>query len=382
MYILQDSKDNIQNFLPIHNNLFYKIRSNDYFLYQNGTLIDKENFGYFGFDKYICFNHKDTTDLVDSITDSKTTIPVTFTGGNFYNNTFIISKNSIREGVGLYSSNYAICQLLPFEELYELPHRYYGSGYRFENQYIQIQNERRFIKSLSLVTGEYEWEFDVSSFPSYHFIDEEKPEEIKRLIGVWNDLLLVVLSSGKLLALDVHTGKQTWLMTSDIYKLGGPIPLIDQAILSQDEGKLYALRNESFIEIDLEQVKIIRYQDYSKTNLNPFVEAIGIPERIKNVPGIDFNTIRVDTSRYYKGRFYFRAYTLGVSGSDPKQTLDHGYVGIFNIATEKIEWWYDLGSSGHIDTYHSGQDIQVTDKNLYFLDNIGTLHIFEKESKR
>ncbi len=99
---------------------------------------------------------------------------------------------------------------------------------------------------------------------------------------------------------------------------------------------------------------------------------------MQNLPDTNLHSITVSSATYYKGRFYFTAYTQRGGGRDQNTPIDGGYVGVFNIQTEEVEWWYDLGFLGYEERYLH-QPPQVTEDELYVLDSVGTLHIFEKE---
>jgi outer membrane protein assembly factor BamB len=351
MHRLKSIKNNVREFGVIHNDLFYKLRDSDYDLYQNDILIDKENQGYFGFDRYIGLNYKDYTVLIDTLSNVKTTIPVIFTGRNFYNNSFVISKNTIREGIGLYSSNYAICQLFPFEELYELPHRYYGSGYRFENQYIQIQNERKLLRSLSLLTGEYEWEVDLGGRKCVS-ASKEPPEDasIQQIIGIWEHQLLVFLDNNQILSLDINKGKILWeLPDFDVHFPTGPS--VAKAMHFHwylENGKLYILKHHQYFSVDLNTQEVaLLWQNEDKT-------------------------YTINHCTYTENYIYFTAYG---------KEIEISILGVFNRKILQIDWLEKM-IMPRMDSYayvSFNQAPQVAENKLYVLDSGGTLHIFERE---
>jgi len=382
-FLISTQMSNILRFQVYANNLLYISK---FGIYLNDKILEQPNefnVAYF-WNKYAVFGNLENMAMVSL---SNEEIRILNPQYSYYweyhkqeGNQVLISQNRRKNQYGIRIADY---------HLLNLNNETLGERIFIEKPQISIFHhkglfiEQNILKSLSLLTGEYEWVFDVSIFPSYRFIDETKPEEIKRLIGIWNNLLLVVLASGKLLALDIHTGEQAWLMTSDIYEAGGAIPLIDHVVLSEKEDKLYALHREYFVEIDLQKVSITRYRHYGTKAYpkHPFDESIGIPERLKNLPDTSLVGISVSAATYFQDHFYFTAYTQRVGGRDQNIPIDGGYVGVFNIQTEEVEWWYDLGFLGHNEKdYRSPQAPQVTADKLYVLDSVGTLHIFEREA--
>ncbi len=352
MYYLQRTKNNIQNFKVIGDDLLYKVNGNDYYLFQNDTLIDENNYGYFEFGKYLCLNHKDSTDLIDKFSKSLNTIPVTFIGRDFYGDNFVVSKNSIREGVGLYSSNYIICQLFPFRELYELRHRYLGSGYRFENQYIQVHSERKLLKSLSLLTGEYEWEVDFSGRTYFDIHKEAQNVEISKIIGVWEQQLLITTNTYELISIDTASGKINWEtnnLQSKIIKQPPYNQLFSNPYL--ENGKIYELVGNVYYSIDL---------------LTQAIEILWRDERKEGFLSVAHPTY-TDDYIYFTGSY--------------GNHLISNLVGVFNRSNYKLEWAEELEIEDTPEGYATlNQAPQVSDNKLYVLDCMGLLRIFEKEN--
>ncbi|SMC39092.1 PQQ-binding-like beta-propeller repeat protein [Cellulophaga tyrosinoxydans] len=337
-------KKGIEEFKIITDKLFYKKNENHYHLYADKLIVDRENYGFFSFDDYFGLNHKDSTDIINLVSGSKTTIPTTFFGMGYYDNNFITSKNSIREGAGLYSSNYLICQLFPFKELYELPHRYYGSGDRFKNQYIQIQNERKYIKSLSLLTGKYEWETNLENFG-----------EIRKILGVVENKLWVSLyragnekNETRLLALDIESGKV-------IFELDHQYPISDWFIeLLEEDNSLLSIYSgigtqaldSPLVEIDAITGKVLRSQ------------------RIESLYN---QNLKIGFWKVLENKIYFTANQDYLSGT---------HIGVLDYNTLELLW------VTKVENQKGGfKDFQVNHNNIYVLDQGNQLHIFEKTEK-
>jgi len=237
----------------------------------------------------------------------------------------------------LYSSNYIICQLFPFKELYELPYRYYGSGYRFKNQYIQIQNERKLLKSLSLLTGEYEWETPLN-----------RNGEIFKILGVRENELIVCWKRGMdyygLLGIDIQTGKIVWNMDDNSLLNGLNL------YFTENQKSIFSTKGDDkssyFIEIDLENKEVQRYGE---------------------IPDLCKAKLVIHSSQYKDGLIYFTASTRHVFFPD--------VIGVFDYKTLKVLWQHRFT----FDRLTHLKNLEVSDDKLYVLDSGDTLHIFERE---
>lgn len=340
MYIQKETKDNIQDYKVIKDNLYYKIKNADYNLYQNDILIDNENYGFFFFENFYGLNHENSTDLIDIVSNGKITIPVTFVGNGVYENNFVVSKNLNREGIGLYSGNYTICQLFPFKELYTLPYRYYGSGYRHKNQYIQLQNEKKILKSLSLLTGEYEWEIDLSEYG-----------DIRSVLAAVQDNLWVLANDYKnnrhsLLRLDANSGRVMQFLGEGLKLSDAHVQYIEekQTLLSFKSSISSVPSPSTLIEIDAKTGEVLR---------NVTVESMLEPN------------LKVGLWQYHNNQLFFTANTT-------MMTTTH--IGVLDYTSLELLWYTEVpGRKGLL------KDIQVSSDKIYVLDQVGTLHIFEKE---
>lgn len=340
MYILKETKNNIQDYKAIESNLYYKIKGADYSLYQNDILIDNENYGFFFFENFYGLNHKNSTDLINIVSNEKITIPVTFNGNGVYQNNFIVSTNMVREGIGLYSNDYVVCQLLPFKELYKLPYRYYGSGYRLKNQYIQIQHEKKILKSLSLLTGEYEWEVDLSEYG-----------EIRSVLMAVKENLWILANDYKinrhsLLRLDANSGRVMQILGEALKLSDAHVKYIEekQNLLSFKSSISSTPSPSTLIEVDAKTGEILR---------NVTVESMLEPN------------LKVGLWQYQDNQLFFTANTT-------MMTTTH--IGILDYDTLELLWSTEVP-----DRKGLLKDIQVSSDKIYVLDQVGTLHIFEKE---
>ncbi|MDJ1472540.1 hypothetical protein [Xanthocytophaga flava] len=354
-YILRGKIEAVDTFKVNKNLLSYKLKSNDRELYfDNNRLIDKDNWGYFYFDNFLCLNHEEFTDLIEIETQKKITIPAIFNGTSYWNNTFLTSKDRIREGVGAYSSRYVLNQLNPFKILYELPHRYKGSGYRFRNQYLQIHNKGQLLRSLSLINGEYEWEVDLSDYCSYIFAEKgEVMGSIRQVLGIWNDILWLYLESRRLLGILLSNGQ----IVANV-EIEQTHPELTNAgftngYLDEKQGLVCFLATRYYLEFDLAKLQI---------------------HRIKN-----FTTGHADTDWNFGMTHTFTEEYVYFTANQGRSSGFTQLVGVLNRASLQVEWYQNLGTDQQSRFWSLNQAPQVSENKLYVLDSEGTLHIFERE---
>lgn len=197
------------------------------------------------------------------------------------------------------------------------------------------------LKSLSLLTGEYEWEVDLGAYG-----------EIRNILGIVEDELYVWLGSTTLVAISIQNGEIQWYInTYETHKVGFGAGVH----LLADERKVVLFYDTNYVEIDLQ------------TQTSKLL--------LKNSFGKDWaflaNTV-VGNYIYFTGRNY---------------ATGELSVGVFNRQKLEVEWYYAAPEwQGSVPDDYEGNAVvlatppQVTDDRLYVLENgTGTLYIFEKE---
>jgi outer membrane protein assembly factor BamB len=211
------------------------------------------------------------------------------------------------------------------------------------------------IKSLSLLTGEYNWSLDLSG-RYYQKGNETKETAIKEIIGLWEDVLLVSLTSYELVAIDTNSGQVIW-ETNDLY-----------ARLSDvfQPHKHYDFTRNLFIEDGYlyELSSCIYYRIHIKTQK---LEILWKDDREE-----DFITIRY-TSNCIDYIYFVAAH---------QKQLQCEIVGVFNRKTFSIDWQENINLS--VDPalgYQASinQKPQATADKIYVLDTGGALHIYQKD---
>jgi outer membrane protein assembly factor BamB len=211
------------------------------------------------------------------------------------------------------------------------------------------------LRSLSLFTGEYEWEVDLIG-RKYLDFSEEKTAEIRHIVGVWENLLVVTMTHNEIIVIDIETGTVLW-ETHDLLKKqlqkdssGKWRGYLQNCYL--ENGKLYELTSSIYYSIDLRTQKVeILWQDKRER---------------------DYVTV-VHTT-YTENYIYF-------TGSYNNRFQPH-ILGVFNRKTLQIDWIHDMDLSidpklGYVASLN--QAPQFSEDRLYVLDSGGTLHIFERD---
>jgi hypothetical protein len=216
--------------------------------------------------------------------------------------------------------------------------------YLLNNNYLYTYNSKN-IKSLSLLTGEYEWEVDLGEYCTFVQDNETRQGNINSIIGVYQEQLWLMCSNRRLLGLCIHTGKilsNLWLgdLRSELQNLVvlSP-PIIDEA-------------NNQFI--------FCTYQYYFTINVSSLTLSI-----FHKIP-FEGRADNIQTQTIYNNLVYFTGQHYLPDDKYESQ------VGVYNPVNNAILWTYGINEI-------INQVPQVTDDKLYILDTGGTLHIFEKE---
>lgn len=229
----------------------------------------------------------------------------------------------------------------------------------YDSKYI-FGGTQSLICSYSEIDGSVFWQKDISNLGKYipFFKEEEELGEVKKFIGVYKNKLIVLLTGGKFISLDVENGNLNWEtnevnenLTNQAIDYGFSDPY--HPFLDEEKGIVYMLQGEVLISLNLNTQKTL-YEWHIKDEINK-----------------EYLFIR--QSRMYQNQIYFTAWRKGNEGNDDT-------IGIFDIETKKIIWKYTFDFEKGNFIPNSQDNIQVNDSQLFVLDWKGTLHIFERES--
>ena len=220
----------------------------------------------------------------------------------------------------------------------------------FNNNNIVTYKGASGFANFSLLTGNYEWETDLSHY-RFRMSGQKYEASIQQVIGVWEGQLLVWMQGNMFLSLSVETGEVLWEIRKWEYTEGkGHGYHFSQGVhLDEAAGKCYLFECTCYLEIDLatQKTTILWQED-----------------------GISYG-MRFARPSFTKDYIYF----LGGGFSSNS-------VGVFNRKTLQIDWLhqFEFDQSG-VEYIQLNQPPQVADDKLYVLDTGGTLHIFEREER-
>ncbi|WP_028522968.1 hypothetical protein [Runella limosa] len=211
----------------------------------------------------------------------------------------------------------------------------------FNNNNLVINDGWILVKSLSLLTGEYEWEVDLSEYG-----------QIRSVLTAVEDNLWVLANDYKnnrhsLLRLDANSGRLMQVLGEDLKLSDAHVKYIEekQTLLSFKSSISSVPSPSTLIEIDAKTGKILR---------NVTVESMLEPN------------LKVGLWQYQDNQLFFTANTT-------MMTTTH--IGVLDYNTLALLWYIEVpGRKGLL------KDIQVSTGKIYVLDQVGTLHIFEKEN--
>lgn len=310
-----------------------------------------------------------------NINDNKILISLNFLGDKLLldNHLNIINKfNSGEDGVEclvnennfihiFYSSDYSKSYFGLYDIKKSKNSWHFESGinksYFFKNSF--IINFLNKVIYISIDNGSALWQF--SNLSNYNWIQKSiyenepsylKEAEVIKFLGVYKNLLWIVLNSGSLLALDSNSGKAKKHIhqgkpNKEVVKPLNNAWFLYDTFIDEKEGKINNLNQDFYLEYDLEKEEdFFEYSTFSESSVQF---------------GLELNKI----AGYDEENIY--AYEGG----------DNNRFAIFSREKKEIVW------SGEIEEV-KGQfpallDVKYSNNKLYVLDKKNTLHIFEKE---
>jgi hypothetical protein len=213
--------------------------------------------------------------------------------------------------------------------------------------FIYCHIENYFIKSLSVLTGEYKWTLDLKpSIP--------KDDYIKNIFGIAENLLWLTTYWGILIGIDINNGTVKHLLNFGHVDFLPPdsnsLSTYSYSLFDEVNKKLCGVYNKQYWEIDLTKPETSLKQ-YNLTQINP--------DYFKN------EWANPEGMRFDNKYIYCR-------------DLEISTVSIIERHTGKIVWYEPINDLTPRPSIIIS-DIQIGDNNLYVLDTSSTLHIFEKE---
>jgi len=224
----------------------------------------------------------------------------------------------------------------------------------FKSCYFVNYEEKKLLKSLSLLTGEYEWELDLGV----------EGLEIAGILGI-KDTNLIVACTNKQnqviwLAFDVANGKEIWRRYLQVSSGGGA------NAFSEDKTSLFNLHAGGLWlnGIPLAQGNHI-FREINVTD--------GSIKREGILSDVDEAGLGVKNFTLYGDKIYFTARYNGSFGPIA--------IGVLDYETLSLLWWEEvqMQEADGFGNFFLNQPIQVSENKIYVLDKTHVLHIYERD---
>ena len=228
----------------------------------------------------------------------------------------------------------------------------------------KIYNDVMSIRAFSIQKKEHLWEFPLSSLGKWKnpYTDEEIDFQVRRLIGIYNNILWVFLNAEGFIGLDIETGELKYRIREYHQAIGKTSTssyddskgfFRSDYLLNSEKGKILGLAVDVFIEIDLTQEP-------------PFVTQYGLQE--------EFEKYNIKKANDTAGSYVVQDNLLYFYLAEKLK------FGILDINTKEIIYVSEpIAVVERDDSFTRLRDLKVSENKVYILDSNHTLHIFERE---
>ena len=220
------------------------------------------------------------------------------------------------------------------------------------------------IQGIEIYTGQFLWEFPLSSLGKWKnpYTDEEIDFQVRRLIGIYNNIFWVFLNAEGFIGLDIETGELKYRIPEYHQAIGKTSTssydhskgfFRSDYLLNSEKGKILGLAVDVFIEIDLTQEP-------------PFVTQYGLQE--------EFEKYNIKKANDTAGSYVVQDNLLYFYLAEQLK------FGILDINTKEIIYISEpIAVVERDDSFTRLRDLKVSENKVYILDSNHTLHIFERE---
>ena len=220
------------------------------------------------------------------------------------------------------------------------------------------------IQGIEIYTGQFLWEFPLSSLGKWKnpYTDEEIDFQVRRLIGIYNNIFWVFLNAEGFIGLDIETGELKYRIPEYHQAIGKTSTssyddskgfFRSDYLLNSEKGKILGLAVDVFIEIDLTQEP-------------PFVTQYGLQE--------EFEKYNIKKANDTAGSYVVQDNLLYFYLAEKLK------FGILDINTKEIIYISEpIAVVERDDSFTRLRDLKVSENKVYILDSNHTLHIFERE---
>ena len=216
--------------------------------------------------------------------------------------------------------------------------------------YLERYRDKKYLYAINLKNGDIRWQFDISQFG--FFLDYANKEEIYSLVqivGVLNNLLWVVISGGRLLALNTQTGQLIHeLNFNEIF--GEPYHAGPRQMFLDKVNKRIIWVRSGLVHIDLVSLKCTVVKEY-------------------------FNGLEKEDRWLFTDKILHNNKVFFSGDHGMHNPIVATFLGIMNADTGEIIWDTQLLKCDGIS--HFG--LHVSGNRIYARDGKRNLHVFEQE---
>jgi len=242
--------------------------------------------------------------------------------------------------------------------------RGFGQNFLTESLFIH-RSALASLTALNNQTGEELWTYTLPKEFDYTFLDEHKEAQIASILGVYNHIVWLRLSSYALVGLDIVTGKLIKHIVNLDYFEDAPSKKVaenNRALfnsptqLDTEQGIIFTCVSDRYAEVDLNQ------ENYPYSVWNLETELAKQPS--------------------FSDKHHFSVSGIGGWEGDTVYIYDKGdshCFGAFDRKTKKIIWSEILPGDKYKDYYI--RDLKYAPGYLYLQDNESNLRIYALESK-
>ena len=230
----------------------------------------------------------------------------------------------------------------------------------------KIYDDVMSIRAFSIQKKEHLWEFSLSSLGKWKnpYTDEEIDFQVRRFIGIYNNIFWVFLNAEGFIGLDIETGELKYRIPEYHQAIGKTSTssyddskgfFRSDYLLNSEKGKILGLAVDVFIEIDLTQEP-------------PFVTQYGLQE--------EFEKYNIKKANDTAGSYVVQDNLLYFYLAEKLR------FGVLDINTKEIIYVSEpIAVVERDDSFTRLRDLKVSENKVYILDSNHTLHIFEREEQ-
>ena len=366
MYSLIEIKENINKVIPFKEGIIYSLL-NDNLLYDNTLLME-------GIDGTSIYKISDA--LIQVFDEEKGCYYIDENFNIIKSDYFLIANenskyliawaNAVKISRGVY--NRSICLLE--NDLVNVKEIILEENYLYLETYtndVLITSSKDIILGYHIFPTNLLWEFPLSSLGKWKnpYTDEEIDFQVRRFIGIYNNIFWVFLNAEGFIGLDIETGGLRYRIPEYHQAIGKTSTssyddskgfFRSDYLLDNEKGKILGLAVDVFIEIDLTQEP-------------PFVTQYGLQE--------EFEKYNIKKANDTAGSYVIQDNLLYFYLAEKLR------FGILDINTKEIIYVSEpIAVVERDDSFTRLRDLKVSENKVYILDSNHTLHIFEREEKK